>query len=63
MLNNAAVTRARSRDRAYKLADGQGLYLHVLPTSTKVWRMRYRDVERREWLGLYVICKAENRWT
>lgn len=23
----------------------------------------HRDVERREWLGLYVICKAENRWT
>lgn len=48
MLTNAAVKAARPKPCAYKMADGQGLYLHVAPTGTKSFRMRYRDQAGRE---------------
>ena len=41
MLTNAAVRAARPKPRAYKMSDGQGLLLHVAPTGSKSWRMRY----------------------
>ena len=33
---------SKPRDRAYKLADGEGLYLLVKPNGSKLWRMKYR---------------------
>lgn len=48
MLTNAAVKAARPKLRAYKIADGQGLHLHVAPTGTKSFRLRYRDQDGRE---------------
>lgn len=48
MLTHTAVRAARPMPRAYKRADGAGLYLHVAPTGTKSWRMRYRDANRLE---------------
>ncbi len=43
MLTNAGVRAARPKPRAYKVSDGQGLFLHVAPTASKSFRMRYRD--------------------
>jgi integrase len=40
-LTDIAVRNARSRDRAYKLADGRGLCLLVQPNGAKWWRFRY----------------------
>ena len=48
MLTTAAVRSARPLARAYKRADGAGLYLHVTPAGSKSWRMRYRDADGRE---------------
>jgi integrase len=48
MLTSVAVKTARPKPRAYKMADGQGLYLHVAPTGTKSFRLRYRDQDGRE---------------
>lgn len=48
MLTNAAVKAARPRAVAYKMADAQGLYLHVAPTGTKSFRLRFRDQAGRE---------------
>lgn len=36
-----AVVAAKPQDAAYKLADGNGLYLYVSPAGTKVWRANY----------------------
>lgn len=33
---------ALPKHKAYKINDDNGLYLHVLPTGTKVWRFNYR---------------------
>lgn len=36
------VETAKPKDKAYKLADGMGLYLEVTPRGSKYWRMKYR---------------------
>lgn len=41
-LSSLAVTKAKPRDKQYKLADGHGLYLLVTPQGGRYWRMNYR---------------------
>ncbi|MBU5613920.1 tyrosine-type recombinase/integrase [Geomonas azotofigens] len=36
------IDNAKARDKAYKLADGYGLYLLVTPSGGKLWQMQYR---------------------
>lgn len=42
MLNTLKIKAAVPRDTAYKLADGNGLFLLVEPTGSKKWRYRFR---------------------
>src|SRR5215472_13569110 len=42
LLTDLAVRKARSRQTAYRLADGDGLYLYVPPSGVKAWQYRYR---------------------
>ncbi|HWL27963.1 MAG TPA: integrase arm-type DNA-binding domain-containing protein, partial [Burkholderiaceae bacterium] len=42
-LSELAVSKAKPRKTAYTLASGQGLFLVVLPTGIKQWRVRYRQ--------------------
>lgn len=41
-LTDHACKTAKPRDKAYKLFDGFGMYLAVLPSGVKSWRMAYR---------------------
>lgn len=41
-LSDMAVKAAKPKDRPYKLPDGRGLYLHVMPNGSKYWRLKYR---------------------
>jgi integrase len=41
-LNALSVDKAKPKARAYRLADGGGLYLWVPPSGVKVWQFRYR---------------------
>lgn len=34
--------KASPKEKAYKLADGQGLHLYVTPAGFKSWRLKYR---------------------
>ncbi|MFV1939926.1 integrase arm-type DNA-binding domain-containing protein [Pseudomonas luteola] len=54
-LTDSALKVAKAKDKAYKLTDGQGLYLEVMPTGSKLWRLKYRfaGVEKRLALGAY----------
>ncbi len=54
-LTDAAVRNAKPQAKAYKLSDGGGLYLEVLPTGGKSWRMKYRlnGQEKRIVFGLW----------
>ncbi|MFZ6726191.1 tyrosine-type recombinase/integrase [Undibacterium sp. MH2W] len=42
-LTAKAVQAAKSEDKAYKMADGAGLYLFVTPAGAKVWRTNYTE--------------------
>lgn len=39
-LNHIQITNTKPRDKAYKLADADGLYLAVQTNDTKLWRMK-----------------------
>jgi integrase len=54
-LTNREVQAAKPREKAYKLADGGGLYVLVTPTSRKYWRWKYRFAgkEKLAALGVY----------
>ncbi|MFP5258926.1 MAG: tyrosine-type recombinase/integrase, partial [Acidobacteriota bacterium] len=54
-LSEVAVRNAKPQAKPYKLADGGGLYLEVLPTGGKSWRVKYRynNKEKRIVLGLW----------
>ena len=41
-LSEFAARKAKPREKPYKLADGGGLYLHVQPNGSKLWRVKYR---------------------
>lgn len=62
MLNDTAIRAAKPGEKPYKLADGGGLYLEVLPSGAKSWRLKYRFAgkEKRLVFGLYptVTLKA-----
>lgn len=47
-LTDTQLRNAKARDKAYKLADGGGLYLEVMPTGAKLWRMKYRQANGKE---------------
>lgn len=54
-LTDIAIRNAKPRERAFKLADGQGLYLLVTPSGGRLWKMKYRvdGVERKLSFGKY----------
>src|SRR5207302_10410382 len=42
MLNDTRVRSAKSREKAFKLSDERGLFLLVMPTGSRLWRLKYR---------------------
>jgi integrase len=51
-LTDTKIRNLKSRDRAYQVADGNGLILEVRPTQQKAWLYRYRMYGRQEKLSL-----------
>lgn len=41
MLTDSAIKRAKIKEKRYMLSDGDGLYLEVMPSGKKYWRLRY----------------------
>src|SRR5271170_3991934 len=41
-LTDTEIRRAKSKDKAYRISDGGGLYLSVTPAGGKLWRWKYR---------------------
>jgi hypothetical protein len=54
-LTDTAARQAKPRPKPYRLADGQGLYLEVVPTGSRYWRLKYRFAgkEKRLAIGVY----------
>jgi hypothetical protein len=41
-LNDRQINNLKHSIKALKLSDGGGLYIHLTPQGTKLWRMAYR---------------------
>ncbi len=56
-LNEVTIRNAKPKEKAYKLSDGQGMYLEIMPTGGKLWRLKYRvdGKEKRLALGAYPL--------
>lgn len=54
-LSEVAVRKAKPEAKPYKMADGGGMYLEVMPNGSKYWRLKYRYAgkEKRLALGVY----------
>ena len=54
-LTNLQCKNAKPKKKSYKLSAGRGLYLEIMPTGSKYWRMKYRinGKEKRLALGVY----------
>jgi integrase len=54
-LSDAKARNAKPRPRPYKMSDGEGLFLVVMPSGSKYWRLRYffRGKEKLLALGVY----------
>ncbi|MBI3903739.1 MAG: integrase arm-type DNA-binding domain-containing protein [Nitrosomonadales bacterium] len=54
-LSDPKVKKAKPEAKPYKLADGGGMYLEVMPNGSKYWRLKYRfgGKEKKLALGVY----------
>lgn len=54
-LTATEIKAAKPKEKAYKLADGGGMYLEIFPNGTKSWRLKYRigGKEKRVVFGVY----------
>lgn len=54
-LSELKCKNAKPKEKAWKLTDGQGLYLEVMPNGSKYWRLKYRflNKEKRLAIGVY----------
>src|SRR5260370_41587596 len=53
-LSDAKASNAKPRTKPYKLADGEGLFLVIMPTGSKYWRLRYFFAGKEKVLALGV---------
>lgn len=65
-LSEFAARKAKCRDKPYKLTDAGGLYLHVQPSGSKLWRMKYRFLGKEKLLSfgpypLVTIAEARQK--
>lgn len=54
-LTDTTCKNAKPAQKAYKLFDGGGLYLEIMPSGSKYWRLKYRihGKEKRYAIGVY----------
>ncbi|MGE8140631.1 tyrosine-type recombinase/integrase [Novosphingobium sp. NPDC080210] len=50
-LTETQAKNAKPRERAYKLADSEGLFLLVQPNGTRLWRLKYRFAGKEKLLS------------
>ena len=58
-LTDTQCKNAKGKEKPYKLSDGKGLYLEVMPNNSRYWRLKYRmnGKEKRLALGVYPEVK------
>lgn len=61
-LSDMQCRTAKPKDKPYKLSDSEGLYLEVLPSGGRYWKLKYRlhGKEKRIALGVYPGVKLSD---
>jgi integrase len=61
-LTDTRIRNAKPRAKAYKLSDGGGMYLLVMPDGARYWRLDYRFAGKRRTLaiGVYPLLSLSN---
>lgn len=52
MLTDAKIKAAKPKEKAYKISDSGGLFLHVMPNGSKYWRQKYRFLSKEKLLSI-----------
>jgi integrase len=54
-LNELKIRNAKPKDKRYQISDSEGLYLEVMVSGKKYWRLRYTKDGKKNWhtLGMY----------
>ena len=47
-LTETTISNAEARSKPYKLFDGGGLYLNIMPSGSRIWRFKFRQQNRKE---------------
>lgn len=47
-LTDARIKNAKPRDKLYKMFDGDGLYIEVTPSGSRIWRFKFRQANGKE---------------
>jgi integrase len=53
-LSDTAVRNAKPKSKSYKVSDGDGLFLVIMPSGSKYWRLRYFVAGKEKLLALGV---------
>ena len=53
-LTEVAIKKAKPEEKAYKMADGGGMFLLIQPTGSKCWRLKYRIGGKEKLLAIGV---------
>jgi integrase len=53
-LSDAKARNAKTRTKPYKISDGEGLFLLIMPTGSKYWRLKYFFAGKEKLLALGV---------
>ena len=53
-LSDTAVRNAKPKTKPYKVSDGDGLFLLIMPSGSKYWRLRYFFAGKEKLLALGV---------
>ncbi len=48
MLSDLEIRKAKPAEKPYKIADCGGLYVEIFPNGSKLWRLKYRRLDKTE---------------
>jgi len=46
-LTDLRIKAAKPKEKPYQLSDGEGMYIEIMPTGSKIWRMAYRQENKK----------------
>jgi hypothetical protein len=59
MLTETAIRHTKPKEKPYKLFDERGLFMFVVPTDGRLWRLRYRHSGKEKLHSAHTRCAVE----